>query len=249
MISIINIPQLKDNYSYAIINNKEVIIIDPAESNLVLEYINKNQLSLKCILLTHHHSDHTAGVKGILKKFTVPVYSSNKKIKDTTTIIKDKDIIDLDFIKFEVITTPGHTIDHVVFYSKKNNILFSGDSLFRLGCGRVFEGTYKQMYTSLRKIYTLNNKTNIFCGHEYTNTNLKFLLSIFPKNKDLLNEKYKINNQLLNTKSSIPFSLGMEKKLNPFLAPDADNFNMFKNKNNLSNFELFSYLRDLKNNF
>ena len=249
MISIINISQLKDNYSYAILNNKEVIIIDPADSVSILRYISNNQLSLKAILLTHHHTDHTAGVEGILNKIKVPVYSPNKKIKYTTIIVKDQDTIDLNFIKIEVIGTPGHTMDHVVFYNKENNILFSGDTLFRLGCGRVFEGTYEQMFISLQKIYTLDNKTIVYCGHEYTNANLNFLLSNFPQNENLLTEKKKIDQQLIETGSSIPFNLGKEKQLNPFLAPDSDYFVELKIKNNSSAFEVFSHLRDLKNNF
>ena len=249
MISIINIPQLQDNYSYAISNNKEVIIIDPADSVSILKYVGKNQLLLKAILLTHHHTDHTAGVEGILNKIEVPVYSPNKKIKYTTIIINDRDTIDLNFIKIEVIATPGHTIDHVVFYSKENNLLFSGDTLFRLGCGRVFEGTYEQMFFSLQKIYALDNKTIVYCGHEYTNTNLNFLLSNFPQNKNLLIEKKKIDQQIKETGSSIPFNLGKEKQLNPFLAPDSNYFAEFKIKNDSSTFEIFSHLRDLKNNF
>jgi len=249
MISIINIPQLQDNYSYAISNNKEVIIIDPADSVSILKYVGKNQLLLKAILLTHHHTDHTAGVEGILNKIEVPVYSPNKKIKYTTIIINDRDTIDLNFIKIEVIATPGHTIDHVVFYSKENNLLFSGDTLFRLGCGRVFEGTYEQMFISLQKIYALDNKTIVYCGHEYTNTNLDFLLSNFPQNKNLLIEKKKIDQQIKETGSSIPFNLGKEKQLNPFLAPDSNYFAEFKIKNDSSTFEIFSHLRDLKNNF
>ena len=249
MISIINISQLQDNYSYAILNNKEVVIIDPADSVSILRYISNNQLSLKAILLTHHHTDHTAGVEGILNKIKVPVYSPNKKIKYTTIIVKDQDTIDLNFIKIEVIGTPGHTMDHVVFYNKENNILFSGDTLFRLGCGRVFEGTYEKMFISLQKIYTLDNKTIVYCGHEYTNANLNFLLSNFPQNENLLAEKKKIDLQLIETGSSIPFNLGKEKQLNPFLAPDSDYFVELKIKNNFSAFEVFSHLRDLKNNF
>ena len=249
MISVINIPQLNDNYSYAITKNKEIVIIDPAESISILKYIENNQLILKAILITHHHSDHTMGIEGILNQHKVRVYSPNSNIKKTTNIIKDKDIIDLNFIKIKVIDTPGHTIDHVVFYNEENNLLFSGDTLFRLGCGRIFEGSYKQMYNSLKKIDDLNNKTNVYCGHEYTNTNLNFLLSIFPKNENLLDEKKKIDLQLKKTKSSIPFNLGREKNLNPFLTSKSNIYNEFKDDKNLSNFELFSYLRDLKNNF
>ena len=105
------------------------------------------------------------------------------------------------------------------------------------------------MYNSLQKIKTLDNKTNVYCGHEYTKTNLNFLLSIFPQNKKLLIEKKKIHLQVKETSSSIPFNLGEEKRKNPFLSSDSEYYSNFKNNNNLSSFELFSYLRDLKNNF
>ena len=249
MILINKIPQLKDNYSYAISFKKKVIIIDPAESLSILEYIIDNKLTLKAILITHHHEDHTGGVEGILNKINAPVYSPDKTIKGTTIVLKDEDIVDLDFIKINVISTPGHTTDHIVFYNKKNNLLFSGDTLFRLGCGRVFEGTYEQMFTSLQKIYNLNDKTTVYCGHEYTNNNLNFLLKIFPQNKSLLSEKNKIDKMLLEKKSTIPFNLGVEKTLNPFLSPNSNHYSKYKDSKNLSSFELFEHLRDLKNDF
>ena len=249
MISVINIPQLKDNYSYAIIKNKEVIIIDPAEATSILKYINENKLILKAILLTHHHKDHTAGVEDIVNKLSVDVYSPSKKIKYTTVALKDQEKLNLNYINIKVIATPGHTMDHLIFYIKKENILFSGDTLFRLGCGRVFEGTYKDMFESLKKINSLSDNTNVYCGHEYTNTNLNFLLSIFPQSKKLLKERDNINLQIQNTGSSIPFNLGKERKLNPFLTSKLDFLNKFKDQKNLSDFALFSYLRDLKNKY
>tara|TARA_B110000438_G_scaffold298708_1_gene347452 strand:- start:769 stop:1518 length:750 start_codon:yes stop_codon:yes gene_type:complete len=249
MFSIINIPQLKDNYCYLIIDNNDVIIIDPAESKLLLQYIINKNLSIKAILLTHHHADHTAGVENIINYKKVPVYSPNKKIKYSNQIVKNDDVINLNFIDFKVIETPGHTIDHIIFYNKKNKILFSGDTLFRLGCGRVFEGTYKQMYESLEKICSLDNQTNVYCGHEYTKSNLDFLLSVFPNNKKLLIENKKIDSQILKSQSSIPFNLGNEKAINPFLNAKSSNFSEIKEKQKLSNFQLFSYLRDLKNSF
>ena len=119
MISVKKIFQLKDNYAYAVLKKKEVIIIDPAEHKSILTFINKNKLLLKAILLTHHHTDHTGGVEGILEKIKAPVYSPSKKIKFTTNITKNGDSIDLNFINFEAIKTPGHTMDHIIFYSKE----------------------------------------------------------------------------------------------------------------------------------
>lgn len=248
-ISIVPIPQLKDNYSYLIIKEKKVIIIDPAESIYIIEYIKKNALNLIGILLTHHHLDHTGGVKKILKEFSTPVYSSDQKIEHTTNIVKNGDLIDLDFIKMEVIKTPGHTLDHIAFYNKNNHLLFSGDALFRLGCGRVFEGTYELMFQTLKKISSLDDKTMVYCGHEYTYNNLYFLISIFSKHKDLISEQKKIDNQMIKTNQSIPFNLGREREINPFLSTKSQIYTTFKKENDFSNMEMFSYLRDLKNNF
>ena len=249
MIKIDNINQLKDNYTFSIINNDRILIVDPADSVSILKYINDNKFSLKAILLTHHHADHTAGVSGILNEIQVPVYSPNKDIEHTTNLLKDGDSVNLNFINFELLATPGHTMDHIVYYNKKNNLLFSGDTLFRLGCGRIFEGTKTEMYNSLRKINALDNHTNVYCGHEYTLTNLNFLLSIFPTNKNLITEKEKINKQIKEFGSSVPFNLGSEKLVNPFLSPDSQLFTEFRNEKNFNTYELFSHLRDLKNGF
>lgn len=250
-ITVINIPQLKDNYSYVIKTNNtnEVIIIDPAESKKILIYLKKNQLILTAILLTHHHNDHTAGVKDILNHKKVPVYSPSIEIFGTTNIIQHNDKINLKFIEMNVISTPGHTLDHVVYYSQKNKILFSGDTLFRLGCGRIFEGTYQEMYDCLKRINTLDDNTMVYCGHEYTQNNLIFLKSLFPLHADLKTEQEKIDFQLSNTNTSIPFNLGLEKKINPFLATKSIYYESYKKNNNFTDFQMFSHLRKLKDNF
>lgn len=246
-ISIISINQLKDNYCYLIRNNNSVIILDPSESEPIIEFIKKNNLIISAILITHHHNDHTAGIKNILNYNKVPVYSPNKNIIGTSSLVKDGDILNFGFINFKIFETPGHTLDHVVYYNQKNNILFSADLIFRLGCGRIFEGTYKQMYNSLMKLNNLSNETKVYCGHEYTISNLNFLLSIFPDQPDLLLEKINIEQQILNTGTSVPFNLGKEKTLNPFLSSNSKYYQYIKNQRNLNDFEFFAYVRDLKN--
>ena len=250
-VSIELIPQLKDNYSYIIKDSfsNDIIIIDPAESELILEKIKDKKLQLKAILLTHHHNDHTAGVIDILKFFSVPVYSPSKNIFGTSFEVTDNDEIKINFINFKVISTKGHTLDHIVFYNKGNGILFSGDTLFRLGCGRVFEGTYQDMYTSLKKLEQIDNETLVFCGHEYTLNNLAFLKSTFPEFKILEEEEREIKNQLKKKNSSIPFNLGKEKAINPFLSSKAIFYEKFKKTKNLNDFEMFSFIRKLKDNF
>ncbi len=250
-ISVKRISQLKDNYSYIIKDNKKklAIIIDPAESTNLINFIDKNKIKLIGILLTHHHEDHTAGVNDLLKYSKVPVYSPSKKINGTTNVVHDSEIIKLSFLTFKVITTPGHTMDHVIYYNDENNFLFSGDTLFRLGCGRVFEGTFEIMHESLKKIKSLSNDTEVYCGHEYTKNNLNFLLSLFPNFKELQLEKKKIDKQIIESGASIPFNLGHEKNINPFLSSESLFYQDFKKKNKLKDFDMFSFLRGLKDKF
>jgi len=251
-ISIKIIPQLKDNYSYVIFSNlnQNAIIIDPAESKPILSFISKNKLIIKSILLTHHHHDHTSGINLILEhNKSIEVFSPNSKIQGTTKKIGNGDFINFNFCNFKVIATPGHTIDHVVFYDKDNKLIFSGDTLFRLGCGRVFEGTYKQMFNSLKIIEKIPNDTYVYCGHEYTINNLNFLLSIFGDFKELNEIKTRIQKKLKDQKFSIPFKLEEEKLLNPFLSTKTKYYQKFMKINNFDELSFFKYLRDKKNTF
>ena len=174
------IPQLKDNYSYLVYSdiNKLGVVIDPANAAPIIKFIKDNDIILSAILITHHHADHNSGVNDLLKFQSTKIYSPDNNINKTSTIIKEGDLIKFDFIEFEVIATSGHTLDHIVYYNKQNNLLFSGDTLFRFGCGRIFEGTYDEMRKSLEKIEKLDDVINVYCGHEYTINNLK----IFKRN-------------------------------------------------------------------
>ena len=150
------IPQLKDNYSYLVYSNvkKLAVVIDPADATPIIEYIKDKNIVLSGILVTHHHADHTSGIKELLSFKNVVVYSPNLAIPGTSKLIKDRDNIVFDFIDFKVLASPGHTLDHIIFYNATNKLLFSGDTLFRFGCGRVFEGTYNEMKKSLNKVYS-----------------------------------------------------------------------------------------------
>lgn len=250
-IEVIIINQLSDNYSYIVysLNNKEALIIDPAESKPIIECLNKNKLSLKGILITHHHSDHTSGIEDLLSLNKAGVYTPNINISGTTQLIKNKDNIFFDFADFEVIATPGHTLDHVVFYFKKNNLLFSGDTLFSLGCGRIFEGSYEQMFQSLQNINNLPDETIVYCGHEYTIQNYKFLNSIFSNYQVLDKYKDRIDSRLKKSKRTVPFRLGDEKIMNPFLSSNVTAYRDFMKNNSLDNLNFFKYLRRLKDNY
>ena len=243
------IPQLKDNYSYLVYSNvnKLGVVIDPADAEPIIKFIKEKKIILSGILITHHHADHNSGVNDLLNFQSTKIYSPDKNINKTSDIIKEGDLIKFDFIEFEIIATSGHTLDHVVYYNKQNNLLFSGDALFRFGCGRIFEGTYDEMKKSLNKIEKLDNSINVYCGHEYTIHNLKFLKTIFNDNKLLHNAEHNILEQIKQTKSSMPFNLGIEKKLNPFLSLKSLTYRNFMKKKGFNEEKMFKYLRDLRN--
>ncbi len=248
-IKVIN--QLSDNYSYIIYSHKtkNALVVDPSESESIINFIEKNNLILQSLLITHHHSDHTSGIKNLLIFKNIKVYSPNSVIVGTTNLINDKDNLDFDFIDFKIIATPGHTLDHIVYYNKKNNLLFCGDALFSLGCGRIFEGNYEQMFKSLQTLNKLPDDTIVYCGHEYTLQNYKFLKSIFPDHKGLCNYKKIIDERLFNEKRSIPFRLGDEKIVNPFLGSKNNEYRQFILLKEFNDFKFFKYLRNLKDNY
>ena len=245
------IPQLKDNYSYVIYSDEKKLaaIIDPAESTSIIDFIQKKSLTIETIILTHHHDDHTAGVQDILNFSSVSVYSPDKNISRTSQVVRNNDQINLSFLSLKVLATPGHTLDHLIFYDEHNKILFSGDTLFRFGCGRVFEGTYEQMFSSLNKLKNLPIDTKIYCGHEYTKKNLEFCLE-YDSNNELLRKKSNwINSKIESNSPTVPISIGEEKKTNIFLRCNEPSIKNALNLNNASEQEIFSKLRDLKDSF
>ena len=249
-VEIIN--QLTDNYSYLIFNNgiSSSIIVDPAEDEKIIQFLKKNKLKLEHIIITHHHNDHTSGVLGLLKEYpNAQIYSPSELFSLKINRISDGDKINTSLNEFQVFSTPGHTLDHVALCDTKNNLLFVGDVLFRLGCGRVFEGTIEQMHNSLNKILNLSDDMTVYCGHEYTLNNLKFLEHLFVQNDILANTKKQILRDLKLKNKSIPFILGDEKRSNPFLNPECEMASKFKKNNSYSNLEFFRYLREKKDNF
>ena len=245
------ISQLEDNYAFVLYDNtREACIIDPAESMPIIEYLNNKNLKVKDIFITHHHKDHTSGIEGLIKNFPqVNIHSPNPQIENSRFILQNNDEVESRINSFKIISTPGHTLDHIVYYDDDNKILFSGDTLFRLGCGRVFEGTLNQMYSSLQKIKELKNNTTMYCGHEYTINNLNFLENTLNK-KVLYNDvRQKIESDIKVHDKSIPFHLDEEKSYNLFLNQESQIGELVKHELKLGNFELFKYLREGKDNF
>jgi hydroxyacylglutathione hydrolase len=234
------IPCLQDNYSYLIIDEKKNIacVIDPSEADPIIEYLEKNNIKLKFILNTHHHYDHVGGNKKLKEKYKASVLGfkgDKERIPEIDILLNDQETWKYENFEAKIIHIPGHTLGHIGFYFYKEQSIFTGDTLFSLGCGKLFEGTYLQMFNSLMKLKVLPKNTKVFCGHEYTKQNSKFCLAHDKDNEKL---KAKINDMELKLKngfSTMPSTIEDELECNIFL------------KSN--NVETFSKLRDLKDNF
>ena len=248
-VEIIN--QLKDNYSFVLYNDTlKSCVIDPADSNPILNFALENNLTIEDIFITHHHKDHTSGVKGILNAFPeVNIHSPSAQIENTRFVLRDGDEVSSCLNTFRIIKTPGHTLDHIIYYDENNGVLFCGDTLFRLGCGRVFEGTLNEMFNSLKKINELSKNTIIYCGHEYTIGNLNFLEKTLKKESVYLTVRNKINDDLNNKGKSVPFLLEDEKQYNLFLNQNSKLGTIIKKELGFTDFELFAYLRKAKDSF
>ncbi len=245
---------LSDNYSYIFIEKKKKLVgcIDPAISDDVINFLENRGLGLDFILNTHHHLDHIGGNIELKKKYKCEILGNlndQNRIPGFTVGLKDGEEFTFGELKLQVIHTPGHTLGHICFYCKEENILFSGDSLFSLGCGRIFEGTYKQMLESMQKLRSLPEETKIFCGHEYTLGNLNFALKLNPNDKELKELASEINDKRKKNLSTIPSTIKKEKKFNPFFKfDDKDYFSLIgleygSYENN------FKRLRIMKDNF
>jgi hydroxyacylglutathione hydrolase len=248
------IPCLNDNYSYLIHDeiSNTVAIVDPSEFIPCDTIISKNYKKLDFILNTHHHYDHVGGNEELKKKYNSKVLgfeNDKNRIPQIDTVLKDNQEFKIGTLNFTTIFIPGHTRGHVAFYFKKERVVFSGDTLFSLGCGRVFEGTYKQMFQSLNKLKNLPGETKVYCGHEYTFKNLEFCLKFNPNNDFLKKKKNDIKLSLKNKKPTIPSTIADEIKANIFFRVNDPDVKKAINLENSPDIEIFTKLRDLKDNF
>ena len=231
---------LQDNYAYIVIDetSRLAIVVDPSETKPIIDYIEKNKLNLKFILNTHHHFDHIGGNKELKTKYNSKVIGFKKdenRIPEIDITLSDREIWKDNKFEAKIYHIPGHTSGHVCYHFFNQNNLFTGDTLFSLGCGRVFEGTHKQMFNSLQLLKNLPIETEIYCGHEYTLKNSDFCLKHDPENKALISKIEFIKNRLAKGQPTIPSTLEEELQTNIFLRS--------------KNVENFSKLRDLKDNF
>lgn len=237
------IPCLQDNYAFLVEAKSSSqlpisILIDAPEFQNIDDFLNKKNSTLSYILSTHHHWDHIGGNLELKKKYACTIIGSEDdkaRIPGIDHPLKDGEVFLLGDQTIEAIFVPGHTSHHVIYYFKNSGLLFSGDTLFSMGCGRLFEGTYNEMFNSLQKIKSLPPETSIFCGHEYTIKNGQFALTVEPSNSDIKLRLETAHAKVNAGLPTIPSTLEMELKTNPFLRA--------------STVDEFARLRQLRDNF
>jgi len=256
MVNVLTVSSFNDNYIWLIKDSQSqhCIVVDPGDATPVLEMIESQSLIVDAILLTHKHYDHIDGVEALLSVIDndIKVYSKNKLFSQSIQIKEGQNIhFFADTFSLKVMEVPGHTLDHVAFYSDEH--LFCGDTLFSAGCGRVFEGTHKQMFDALSKLAGLPDAIKMYCAHEYTESNLAFAYSIEPKNRDLLSYMQAVAKKRQLGLATIPSNLGLEKMINPFLrCEQRELIDSLQNQLAMplnAGLETFSALRTHKDNF
>ena len=254
MLTINIIPCLNDNYSYVIHDSvtNYVGVVDPAEFDPVNKFISDTYKKIDYILNTHHHHDHIGGNEMLKNKYNSKIVGSEidkERIPNISIELKNNDTFKFGNTEFKIISVPGHTIGHICFYAEKEKIVFTGDTLFSLGCGRIFEGTLDQMFNSLNIIKHLPEETDIYCGHEYTKKNLSFCLKYEENNNFLKIKKRWIDERLSQGIPTLPVKLKEEMATNIFLRYDKLTVKKSLGMETSTNKEVFKKLRDLKDSF
>ena len=216
------VPAFSDNYIWLIESpaaKSSLVAVDPGEAEPVIAALGSRGASLAAILLTHHHPDHIGGVSQLKKLWPAAavIAPDDPRIEYPTRTVHDGERCELPDLGlgFEILHVPGHTVSHIAYWG--HGALFCGDTLFSAGCGRMFEGTPKQMNASLNRLAALPPQTAVYCGHEYTAANLKFALNVEPANAAALDYRARVASLREAGKPSLPSTLGLEIKVNPFL--------------------------------
>jgi len=254
MLIIEYIKAFSDNYIWLLKNNvtQTCIAIDPGEAGGVLAWLQVNaNFKLEAILITHHHFDHTGGIKDLQKATNAPIYAPQNEPIAADFALKGGENLALKTAQISVIATPGHTKGHLSYLTCDN--LFCGDTLFAAGCGRIFEGTHAQMYNSLLCLAKLSPATKIYCAHEYTLSNLKFAQTIEPHNQIISHKLAEVKILQAQNLPSIPTVLADELQINPFLRCDNPSLKqaacLYLKQNLTDELAVFTALRSAKDNF
>ncbi len=245
-------PCLNDNYGYLIHDpaTKATASIDAPEAGPVIKALEKEGWKLTDILVTHHHGDHVGGVAELKQKYNCRVVAPHdraKAIANADLRVKEGDTVKVGSLSARVLETPGHTLDHISYMFDSEKALFAADTLFSIGCGRVFEGNYPMMWDLLLKLRALPDDTRIYCGHEYTAANVKFALTIEPDNAALKARADEVTRQRAASQPTIPTLLADEKKANVFLRADVASVAAHLGMSGKSAADVFGEIRERKN--
>lgn len=248
------IPCLSDNYAVLVHEpgSKTTALVDAPEAAPILAALDKEGWNLTHILITHHHPDHVQGIKAIREKFPVPVYGPRAeadKIPDISVKLGHLDVAEVGPLRANVIDTPGHTAGHIVYHFPKEALLFAGDTLFALGCGRPFERPAEVLWQSLLKLRELPPETKIYCGHEYTLSNAKFSVTVDPRNMQLKARLKQIEEMRAKNQPTVPSTMEEEIHTNPFLRADDPSVQETVGMSGADPAAVFVKLRELKNTF
>lgn len=253
-LEIVQIPVLNDNYVYLLHNHDDNLtaVIDPAVSGPVMDTLNEKGWTLTHILNTHHHGDHVGGnmdLKEATDCIIVGAGVDAKRIPGIDVEVGDGDTFMFGRAEATIYFTPGHTTGHICYHFAKEKILFAGDTLFAMGCGRLFEGTAKEMWKSLDTLRNLPGDTVVYCAHEYTEANGKFALSIEPENNDLQHRMSDVRKKRAMGQPTVPFTIEDERISNPFLRPESLPLQENIGMTGKTKHEIFAKVRQLKDNF
>lgn len=232
MLNVTLVPILEDNYTYILQSGGDVAIVDPGEAAPVIQKLEELGVKPSIIYNTHHHWDHVNGNKEIKQKYNCTIIGPKKdkdRIPEMDQGINDGDPISFGDESIEVIETVGHTKNHLCFHFPESKNLFCGDTLFSMGCGRLFEGNAEDMFKAFEELKKLPDDTKIYCGHEYTQSNGEFCLSVDADNSDLQTRMREVRELRENNKPTIPSTIGLEKKTNIFMrTKDAQEFKKYR---------------------
>lgn len=218
MLTLIPLPAFEDNYIWVWHDDRHAVAVDPGDAAPLIAYLDAHQLALTAVLITHHHRDHTGGNARLRQRYDCAIYApDNPRIPDVTHVLRGGDAVDLvkPGLHFEVLATPGHTLDHISYVG--HGCLFCGDTVFGCGCGKLFEGNPAMMAASLDAILALPDTTRVCCAHEYTLSNIDFAKTIAGDNATLLARERADRALRAQDRPTLPSTLALEKATNPFL--------------------------------
>lgn len=253
-LEIFQFPCLSDNYGFLIHDPVTGLTaaIDTPDASAIDAALKDQDWVLTHILNTHHHFDHAGGNLALKEKwrsYIVGPAADRERIPGIDLALGDGDVFEFGSHRARILDVPGHTRGHIAYYFENDEVIFVGDTLFALGCGRLFEGTPSQMWTSLQKLLALPDRTRVYCAHEYTQANARFALTVEPDNVNLQRRAKEIDHMRERGEPTVPTNIRLERLTNPFLRPDSANIRQTLGMEQATDTEVFAEVRARKDRF